>query len=64
MEKEHIIFNCKKNLLIIYKCTRSQPPNPGIVINNVKVPSVDEVILLGHYMCEYIYKYNALKMCK
>ncbi len=54
-----ILFNGKKSLLIIYKCTRSQPPNLGIVINNVRVPRVDEVIFGRHYMCEDIYKFNA-----
>ncbi len=56
-----MLFNGKKSLLIIYKCTRSQPPDPGIVINYVRVPRVDEVILLGHYMCEDIYKFNVFK---
>ncbi len=60
-KKSDELFNGKKSLLIIYKCTRSQPPDPGIVINNVRVPRVDEVILLGHYMCENIYKFNASK---
>ncbi len=50
-----------KSLLIIDKCTRSQPPDPGIVIKNVMVSRVDEVILLGHKMCEDIYKFNASK---
>ncbi len=59
--KFDVLFNSKKSLLIIYKCTRSQSPNPGIVINNVRVPRVDEVILLGHSMCEDIYKCNASK---
>ncbi len=45
--KFDVLFNGKKRLLIIYKCTRSQPPDPGIVINNVRVCRVDEVILLG-----------------
>ncbi len=56
-----MLFNGKNNLLIIYKCTRSQPPDPGIVRSNVRVPRVDELILLGHYMCENIYKCNASK---
>ncbi len=46
-KKIDVLFNGKNSLLIIYKCTRSQPPDPGIVINNVRVPRVDEVILLG-----------------
>ncbi len=55
------LFNGKKSLLIIYKYTKSQPPDLGIVINNVRVPRVDEVIVLGYYMCEDIYKFNASK---
>ncbi len=52
--KRNILFLIvKKSLLIIYKCTRSQPPNPGKVINNVRVSRVDEVILLGYYMCKF-----------
>ncbi len=58
-KKFDMLFNGKKSLLIIYKCTKSQPPDLGIVLNNVKVPRVDEVILLGHYMREDIYKFNA-----
>ncbi len=61
VKKFDVLFNGKKSLLIIYKCTRSHPPDPGIVINNLRVPRVDEVILLGHYMCEDIYKFNASK---
>ncbi len=57
--KVDVLFNGKKSLLIIYKCTRSQPPDQGIVINNVTVPRVDEIIILGHYMCDDIYKFNA-----
>ncbi len=60
-KKFDVVFNGKKCLLIIYKCTRSQPPDPGIVINNVRVLRVDEVILMEHYMCEDIYKFNASK---
>ncbi len=30
-------------------------------INNVRVPNVDEVILVRHYMCDDIYKFNASK---
>ncbi len=60
-KKFDVLFNGKNSLLIIYKCTRSQPPDPGIVINNVRMPRVDEVSLLGHYMCEDIYKCNTSK---
>ncbi len=55
--KFDVLFNSKKSLLIIYKCTRSHPPNPGIVINNVRVPRVDEVIWGGGgalYMWRYL----------
>ncbi len=51
VNKFDVLFNGKKILLIIYKCTKSQPPNLCIVIKNVRVPGVDEVNLLGHYMC-------------
>ncbi len=57
--KFDVLFNGNKRLLIIYKCTRSQPPDRVIVINNVRVPRVDEVIFGRHYMCEDIYKFNA-----
>ncbi len=60
-KKFDVLFNDKESLLIIYICTKSQPPDLGIVINNVRVPRVDEVILLWHYMCEDIYKFNASK---
>ncbi len=60
-KKFDVLFNGKKSLLIIYKCTKLQPPGPGIVINNVRVHRVGEVILLVHYMCEDIYKFNASK---
>ncbi len=33
--KFDVQFNGKKSLLIIYKCTWSEPPNLGIVINSV-----------------------------
>ncbi len=56
-----MLFNCKNSLLITYKYTRSQHPNPGIIINNVRVPRLDGAILLRHYMCEDIYKLNASK---
>ncbi len=60
-KKFDVLFNGKKSLLIVYKCTKSQAPDLGIVINNVRVPRVNEVILLVHYMCEDIYKFNASK---
>ncbi len=32
------MFNAKKSLLIIYKCTWRKPPDSNIYVNNVKVP--------------------------
>ncbi len=55
------MFNAKKSLLIIYKCTRTKPPDPNIYINNVKVSPVNEVIHLGHNLSEDIFKFNASK---
>ncbi len=57
--KYNVMFNAKKSLLIIYKCTWRKPPNPNIYINNVKVPHVNEVIHLGHNLSEDIFKFNA-----
>ncbi len=48
-------------MLIIYKCTRSRPPNPGIKINNARIPKVDGVIHRGHQLNEDIYKFDASK---
>ncbi len=59
--KYDIIFNGKKSQLIIYKCKQAQPPDPGIFINNVKVPRVSEVIHLGQCLNEDIYKFSANK---
>ncbi len=50
-----MLFIGKKGMLIIYKCKRSRPPDPGIRINNVMMPRVDEVIHLGHHLNEDIY---------
>ncbi len=36
-----------RKMLIIFKCTQSGSSEPGIMINNVKVPKVDKVIHLG-----------------
>ncbi len=55
------MFNAKKSLVIIYKCTRTKPPDPNIYINNVKVPRVNEVIHLLHNLSEDIFKFNASK---
>ncbi len=55
------MFNAKKCLLIIYKCTRRKHPDPNIYINNVKVQRVNEVIQLGHNLSENIFKFNASK---
>lgn len=59
--KYDVMFNGKKSMLIIYKCTRVRPPDPNITINNVKVPRVDEVIHLGHHLSEDIYKFDTSK---
>ncbi len=59
--KYDVMFNEKKSLLIIYKCTRRKPPDPNIYINNVKVPCVNEVIHLGYNLSKYIFKFNASK---
>ncbi len=55
--KYDIIFNRKKSQLIIYKCKRALPPDPGIFINNVKVPRVSELIHLGQCLNDDIYKF-------
>ncbi len=57
--KYDVIFNAKKSLLIIYKCTRWKRPDPNIYINNVKALRVNEVIHLGHNLSEDIFKFNA-----
>ncbi len=36
-DKFDVLFNSKKSLQIIYKCTRSQPSDPAIIINNLRV---------------------------
>ncbi len=59
--KYDVMFNVKKSLLIIYKCTWRKHPDPNIYINNVKVPHVNEVIHLGHNVSEDIFKFNASK---
>ncbi len=59
--KYDVMFNANKRLLIIYKCTRSKPPDPNIYINNVKVALVNEVIHLAHNLSEDIFKFNASK---
>ncbi len=43
--KYDVIFNAKKSLLIIYKCTRRKPPVPKFYINNDKVPHANEVVI-------------------
>jgi hypothetical protein len=48
-------------MLIIYKYTRSRPPDPNIYLNNIKVPRVNDVIHLGHHLSEDIYKFDASK---
>ncbi len=59
--KYDITFNGKKSQLIIYKCKQACSPDPGIFINNVKVPCVSEVIHLGQCLNEDIYKFSANK---
>ncbi len=56
-----VVFNEKKNLLIIYKCTQGKPPDPNIYINNVTISHVNEIIHFGHNLSEDIFKYNASK---
>ncbi len=41
-DKFDMLFNGKKNVLIIYKFTSSQPPDPVIFINNVWLPRLDK----------------------
>ncbi len=55
------VFLMVRKAIQLFKNTRSQPPDPGIVINNVRVPRVEEVILLWYYMCEDIYEFNGSK---
>ncbi len=55
------MFNAKKSLLIIYKCTGGKLPDPNIYINNVKLPSINEAIHLCHNLSEDIFKFNASK---
>ncbi len=57
--KYDIMFNVKKSLLIIYKCTWRKPPDPYMYINNVKFPHVNQVIHLCHNLIEDIFKFNA-----
>ncbi len=59
--KYDVMFNAKKSLLIIYKCTQGKLPDLKIYINNVKVPCVNEVIHLGHNLSEDIFKFNMSK---
>ncbi len=56
-----VLFYGKQSMLIIYKCTSSRPSDPGIMINNAGVPSVNEVIHVGHQLNEDIYKSDASK---
>ncbi len=59
--KYDILFNGKKSLLMIYKCTKNCPPDPAIIINDVQVPQVHEVIHLGHMLSDDIYKFSSTK---
>ncbi len=57
-----ITFNGKKSSLIMYnKYNTVCIYDPGIFINNVKVPWVSEVIYLGECLNEDIYKFGANK---
>ncbi len=61
--KYDVMFNAKKSLLIIYKCTHRKPPDPNIYINNVKVPCVNEVIHLGHNLQNVLLILTANVIC-
>ncbi len=58
---KYVMFNTKKSLLIIYKCTWRKSADPNIYIDNAKVPLVNEVIHFGHNLSEDIFKLNASK---
>jgi hypothetical protein len=60
-KKYDVTFNGKKSQLIIFKCRKSRPPDPGITINNAPVSRVNEIIHLGHYLNEDIYRFDASK---
>ena len=47
--------------MIIFKCCKYFPPDPGITINNAPVPRVNKIIHLGHYLNEDIYRFDASK---
>ncbi len=51
----------RKSVFIIYNCTRSRRPDPGLRINNIRVSRVEEDIHLGHQVNEDIYKFDASK---
>ncbi len=59
--KYDVMFNAKKSLSIMYKCTWRKHPDPNIYINNIKVPRVNEVIHIGHNLSEDVFKFHALK---
>ncbi len=52
------MFNAKKSILIIYKCTWRKPPDPNMYINNGKVPHMNEVV---HNLSDDIFNFNASK---
>ncbi len=60
-DKYDILFNVKKSLLMIYKCTKNCPLDPAIIINDVQVPRVHEGIHLGHKLSDDIYKFSSTK---
>ncbi len=62
--KYDILFNGKKSLLMIYKCTKNCPPDPAITINDVQVPQVHEVIHLGHKLSDDIIRLTLLNVLK
>ncbi len=55
------MFNAKKGILIIYKCTWGKPPEHHIYIHNVQIPCSIDVIHLGHNLSEDIFKFKASK---
>ena len=54
-------FNGRKSQLIIFKQKKAEPPDPNIVINNVRALKVKEIIHLGHKLSEDMYKFIVAK---
>ena len=63
-DKYNIMFNGKKSELIIYRCSQSRPPDPGIFINDVRVPRKEKVTHLGHDLYENVFQFGAAKCIK